>query len=102
MKRLLTKNILILLVLCSSTVIQAQNTDSVFWQNLLYGTVAVGATISAAIWAPQTVDMINKYGFFHAVQSTHVPRIALDALTIGACVNALYRTNCKQTTPEHR
>ena len=67
--------------------------DSKFGANALYGTLLVGSTGSFLFWLPQTLRTIERYGVSGAIATTHIPRTAIDILTIAAAYYGLYQTN---------
>jgi hypothetical protein len=70
-----------------------QQHDSKFWQNALFGAVAVGATISFFFWWPSAAEVVQKQGIGMGMATTLVPRVALDAATIAACAIAVHEIN---------
>ncbi len=79
---------------------EEQNNSKV-WKNALFGAVAVGAAYSLMFWLPQTKALIENFDFWYAVQTTHVPRVALDAATIAACAVAIHEIN-KEEQPSKK
>ncbi|OQA36195.1 MAG: hypothetical protein BWY54_00199 [Candidatus Dependentiae bacterium ADurb.Bin331] len=76
--------------------------ESRFFEKALYGTVMVGAVISALFWLPGTLDTINKYGVEAAIKSTQIPRVALDGLTVAACAVAWNEANKSESKRDHK
>lgn len=92
------------LLICGSLMTQetlARKKESRFFEKALYGTVMVGAVISALIWLPGTLDTIKKYGVEEAIKSTHIPRVALDGLTFAACAVAWNEANKSESKKNH-
>ncbi len=98
------KSLLLSLCIGSSLMTQetfARKNESRFFEKALYGTVMIGAVISALIWLPGTLDTINKYGVEAAIKSTHIPRVALDGLTVAACAVAWNEANKSESKKNH-
>lgn len=99
------KSLLLSLCIGSSLMTQetfARKNESRFFEKALYGTVMVGAIISALIWLPSTMDTINKQGIEGAIMSTHIPRLALDGLTVTACAVAFHEANKGESKKHHK
>lgn len=74
-------------------VVEETSSHSKTLAQILYGTVAVGGFISLLIWSPQTFNVLKNHGVEAAINSTLLPRVILDGLTITAGVHGYTHAN---------
>jgi hypothetical protein len=72
------KLVVLLLFSCSQATAMTSG-----WK-LLNNFGALGSLGSFMLWTPQTLSMIDRYGFAAAIKSTHIPRLVVDAACVAA------------------
>lgn len=63
-------------------------------QKIMYGIGAAGAAVSFLVWLKPTIKMIQLFGLRRAINRTYVPRVTIDGLLVGACIQGF--VNCSK------
>lgn len=62
----------------------------------VYASLLVGAALSFYVSLPKAQGVMEKHGFWAGVGSGYIPRLAIDAVTMGVCIESLYSMHSKK------